>query len=158
MEKEDTRQMKFTVSNPAMVGKHYQYAVTGVDQDGEYDTRRRYSEFDALRVVLSARWPGIYIPAIPEKKTLGNKDQQFVEERRSLLEKFLKECAKYDYIIFSPEFKVFGREPGEISRRLNMMPIQTSNQILEKYRLHFKVDETLNQALVTKYKDTIKSF
>jgi hypothetical protein len=32
---------------------------------------------------------------------MGNKDDQFVEERRNLLERFMKEIAKYDYLINS---------------------------------------------------------
>jgi hypothetical protein len=29
---------------------------------------------------------------------MGNKDDKFVEERRSLLERFMKELAKFDYL------------------------------------------------------------
>ena len=35
----------------------------------------------------------------------GNKDEKFVEERRALLERFLREIAQYDYLIESKEFK-----------------------------------------------------
>jgi len=31
---------------------------------------RRYSDFFALREKLSERWPGIYIPNIPPKKSV----------------------------------------------------------------------------------------
>jgi len=54
--------------------------------------------------MLVQRWPGCYVPCIPEKKTVefdasnsnplnwkikGNKEGQFVEERRALLERFI---------------------------------------------------------------------
>ncbi len=119
---------------------------------------RRYSEFYALRIALCGRWPGIYIPAIPEKKAVGNKEGEFVEERRSLLELFLKQCAKYEYIINSCEFKIFARESGEIDRMLKMLPAQSPVQILEKYRKTFTIDESLDTEKVTTYKENLKEF
>jgi hypothetical protein len=59
------------------------------------------------------RWLGCYVPAIPEKKLLNKNETQFVDERRVLLERFMKECAKYDYIIYSKEFKLFARGTGD---------------------------------------------
>lgn len=64
---EDPRIKKFTVSNPVKVSGHIKYTVTGEDADGQFEESRRYREFFALRNVLLSRWPGIYIPAIPEK-------------------------------------------------------------------------------------------
>jgi len=89
-----------------------------MDEEGEFKTIRRYREFDALANVLKTRWPGIYVPSIPEKKYLNDKSDEFIEERRSLLQRFLKECAKYDYIIYSKEFKLFARGNGEVDKVL----------------------------------------
>lgn len=101
---------------------------------------RRYKEFYTLRKALYDRWPGIYIPAIPEKKVLNvdltksnpkkwtisdNKDAKFVEERRGLLEKFLRELAKYDVLISSKEFELFSRGEGEVDKQLDAMPAQS---------------------------------
>ena len=121
VEVEDSIQQKFSVSNPMKVQGHIKYTVKGVEGNGQFEEIRRFSEFHALRHTLSQNWPGVYIPAIPEKKVIGNKDDGFVEERRQLLEKFLKECAKYDYIIHSREFRIFARDKGEIDRVLSMM-------------------------------------
>ena len=82
-------------------------------------------EFFALSVQLRTRWPGCFIPAIPEKKYFGGNDSEYVEERRQLLEKFLKDCSRFDYIIFSKEFKLFSRGQGEIDKSLNQLPSQT---------------------------------
>lgn len=49
----------------------------------------------------------------------------------------MKEIAKYDYIVFSKEFKVFARGKGEIDKVLFALPKQTPMQVLEKYRLNF---------------------
>jgi len=48
-----------------------------------------------------------------------------VDERRELLERFMKEVAKYDYIIYSKEFKIFSRGTGEIDKILLALPKQT---------------------------------
>jgi hypothetical protein len=37
----------------------------------------------------------------------------------------MKEIAKFDYIVFSKEFKVFVRGQGEIDKVLNALPKQT---------------------------------
>ena len=72
---------------------------------------------------------------------LNQNNDLFVEERRVLLERFMKEIAKYDYIVFSKEFKVFARGIGEIDKVLFALPKQTPMQVLEKYRLNFKLSE-----------------
>lgn len=70
----------------------------------------------------------------------------------------MKEIAKYDYIIFSKEFKVFARGKGEIDKVLFALPKQTPMQVLEKYRLNFKLDEDQEDTDVLKYKERIMIF
>ena len=82
----------------------------------------------------------------------------FVEERRSLLERFMKEIAKFDYIVYSKEFKVFARGKGEIDKVLFALPKQTPMQVLEKYRLNFKIDEDQDANAMNTYKDRIMVF
>lgn len=133
--------------------------MTGVDFDGEFNDVRRFREFHALADVLRIRWPGCYVPSIPEKKmNQNNNDDKFVEERRELLERFMREIAKYDYIIFSKEFKVFARGKGEIDKVLYALPKQTPMQVLEKYRLNFKIDEEQDESEVLKCKENIQKF
>jgi len=81
----------------------------GQDSEGRFEIQRRYNEFFSLHLVLNDRWPGCYVPAIPEKQMIGDKEQGFIEERRQLLERFIRECAKYEFIIESKEFKIFSR-------------------------------------------------
>jgi len=88
----------------------------------------------------------------------GNKDEKFVEERRALLERFLREIAGYDYLIESKEFKVFARGTGEVTAELEKMPPQSPIQILEKYRLNFKIDEDQANSETARYKDKINIF
>jgi len=44
-----------------------------------------YHDFYALRDLLLLRFRGLYIPILPPKKMLNNKDASFIEERRYLL-------------------------------------------------------------------------
>ena len=157
-EVEDPRVQKFNVINPVKISGHVKYTVNGVDDEGDFTEVRRFREFHALGQVLRTRWPGCYVPSIPEKKMLHQNNEQFTEERRSLLERFMKEIAKYDYIIYSKEFKVFARGKGEIDKVLFSLPKQTPMQVLEKYRLNFKIDEEQDQAEVNSYKERIMMF
>jgi hypothetical protein len=161
----DPRVAKFNVSNPVKIVQNklqsnMVYTVNGEDDEGEFETTRRYKEFNALSNVLRTRWVGCYVPSIPEKNLniTKNNEDNFVEERRSLLERFLKECAKYDYIIFSKEFKKFARHDGEVDRVLLSMEKQTPLQVLEKYRLNFQIDEEQDPKAITEYKTTIMAF
>lgn len=157
-EPEDPRSQKFSVINPVKIQGHIKYTVIGEDAEGPFEDVRRYKEFFALRNALMLRWPGVYVPAIPEKKLLNNKDDQFVEERRSLLERFLKEIAKYDYLVHSQEFKIFARDRGDIEKILTQLPKQTPMMILEKYRLNFQVNEDQPGELVSSMKQKIRDF
>lgn len=151
----DPRIAQFQVKNPIKMHGHVRYLVCGVDSQGPFEDSRRFKEFFSLRKCLVERWPGIYIPAIPEKKFMSvevnkdprkwavqdNFDAKFVVERTLLLEKFIKEIAKYEFLVESKEFKLFSRGQGEIEKQLQNLPGQRPTQILEKYRLNFKIDE-----------------
>ena len=125
----------FFVSNPIKMddnsgmiklGSVVKYNVTGIDSEGKFEVQRRYKEFDALRLTLLDRWPGCYVPSIPEKQIVGDKEDAFIEQRRLLLERFMRECGKYEYLIESKEFKIFTRSTaGEIDNVLKALPKQT---------------------------------
>lgn len=155
---EDPKLRQFSVKNPQKVSGHIKYTVTGVDSEGPFEDQRRYKEFFALRNTLALRWPGIYIPPIPEKKMVGNEDEQFIEERRSLLERFMKECGKYEYVTHSKEFKLFAREKGDIEKMLSALEKLTPMRILEKYRLNFNIDEDQEGSPLNHYKENIIDF
>jgi hypothetical protein len=82
-----------------------------------------------------------------------------VEQRRSLLERFMRECGKYEYLIESKEFKIFTRSTaGEIDTVLKALPRQTPMQILEKYRLNFKLTEDVDNSELTRYREKVNIF
>lgn len=98
------------------------------------------------------------MPAIPEKQLFGDKETGFVEERRQLLERFLRECSKYDFIIESQEFRIFARQAGEVVDVLEKMPKQSPSQILEKYRLCFPKIEEEQPSEMARYRERINIF
>jgi len=49
------------------IGAVIKYTVSGSDSEGRFEIQRRYNEFLALNNALNDRWPGCYVPAIPEK-------------------------------------------------------------------------------------------
>jgi hypothetical protein len=46
------------------------YHVKGADKGGVWEGVRRYNEFFVLYNCMVARWPAIYIPKVPPKKTI----------------------------------------------------------------------------------------
>jgi hypothetical protein len=62
------------------------YHIDGADSLGPIDCLRRFNEFILLREMLYSRYPGIYIPPIPNKKMKGKLDDELVEERKYFLE------------------------------------------------------------------------
>lgn len=101
----------FTVRDPVLESGAMRYTVTGVDSEGPFNVKRRFKEFFTMRRVLVERWPGCFVPAIPEKVLVnvdvnkmkvsmkGNEQVEFIEERRVLLERFLREMSKFKFLI-----------------------------------------------------------
>lgn len=70
----------------------------------------------------------------------------------------MKDCAKFDYIIYSKEFKIFSRGDGEIDKALFALPRQTPVQVIEKYRLNFKINEAATEDELRGFSDNIQRF
>jgi len=86
------------------------YKVQGRDYDGIFEVFRRFSEFMHFREFLVNRWPGLYIPPMPSKKTVGKTDINLTEERTYFLDRFLKEIATLPYIYEGSEIQLFVRD------------------------------------------------
>ena len=113
---------EWQVSNPVKQKgtDHYVYKVTGVDfQTGKrFEVLRRYSEFEALREKMKNRWPGLYVPNVPLKRTglskvagvIGNSSLVTESERCFLLNLFFRQVARCPYLTESDEFGIFIRD------------------------------------------------
>ena len=96
-----------------------------------------------LRKVLFARFLGLYVPPIPEKKATGNTEAPFVEERMFYLNKFMKDIAQLPYLYESEEFALFLRPPtADIDQAFMQLPLLTSDKLLARLREVMPLQET----------------
>lgn len=131
----DDENYDFKVVKPQLHGSHIVYNVQGVDKQGPWEGVRRYNHFFCLYEALQKRWPGILIPKLPSKKAIGNKEVKFIYERKFYLERFLRKCAKFDYLINSDEFKIFARPAsGDVEKMLDRLPRIPYSSMIERFR------------------------
>ena len=115
----------WSVINPkkSSKGDHIVYTVMGYDRQGKIEIERRFSEFEVLRQAFTERWPGLYVPPIPVKKALGNKNMEFITERCFLLNLFIKQAARCPYLLESEEFSIFIRPNyANMKREISLLP------------------------------------
>uniref|UniRef100_A0A1B6EX13 Sorting nexin-29 n=1 Tax=Cuerna arida TaxID=1464854 RepID=A0A1B6EX13_9HEMI len=70
--------------------QHHVYQIHLRICDEEWNVYRRYAQFYLLHKTLKKQYPVIGTFFFPPKKTLGNKDAKFVEERRQRLQQYLR--------------------------------------------------------------------
>ncbi|EAS02031.1 PX-SNX8-Mvp1p-like protein (macronuclear) [Tetrahymena thermophila SB210] len=116
------------------VSQHVVYTVKGEDKLGTFEVIRRFSDFDGLRTYLQKRWPSCYIPPIPDKKSVGNMDQKFIEDRRNLLEAFVVKITELKHLWYSEEFQLFIRgTQSDVEKSLSKLPAQNNQELIQKY-------------------------
>ena len=94
---------------------------------------RRYRDFDALRRKFIDRWPGVFIPNIPHKKQVGNKDKEIVGLRIEMINRFLKKLSKIDYLFNSDEMELFLQNSSNVPKTLDSIKEDTYEELLKKY-------------------------
>jgi sorting nexin-1/2 len=68
---------------------------------------RRFREFLTLNERLGDSNPGVIVPPPPEKHAIGRFEEDFVENRRVLLERMLRKIAKHPILQKDPDFRMF---------------------------------------------------
>ena len=133
MENEDAQQL--FVSEPKTI-------KDGVTQYTSYTMQgskipeplaRRYRDFDALRRKFVDRWPGVFIPNIPHKKTVGHTDKEIVELRIEMINRFLKKISNIDYLFNSDEMELFLQNSSNIPKTLDNIKPDSYQDLLKKY-------------------------
>ena len=94
---------------------------------------RRYRDFDALRKKFMERWPGVFIPNIPHKKTVGSTDKDIVGLRIEMINRFLKKLSKIDYLFNSDEMELFLQNSNNIPKTLENIKNDSYQELLKKY-------------------------
>lgn len=97
------------------------------------DIQRRYSDFFILRKALAAKWPCLFIPQIPPKKTTGNLDNDFLELRMRLLNHFLDRITETKEIFNSDEVKLFISPGDNFKSAVSNLPGHKYTDLVQKY-------------------------
>ncbi|KAI3649582.1 hypothetical protein MP228_005214 [Amoeboaphelidium protococcarum] len=119
----------FTISvcDPTTKGEgmkaHTTYKVVAMTKSTSFKNQhmsvnRRYKEFLWLSAQLSARNPGIIVPPPPEKHAIGRFDEDFVENRRALLDRMMKKIAAHPVLNKDPVFVTF-METDDLSSEIS---------------------------------------
>jgi hypothetical protein len=103
---------EFSVKEPMKHGTYITYQVQGFISE-PFTCPKRFSDFEWLRECLLDKWIGFFIPAIPPKQAIGNMDKEFILERKQQLNSFIKQLAKYQFLIETSEFLAFTQLTGE---------------------------------------------
>ncbi|CAO2824859.1 unnamed protein product [Amaranthus hypochondriacus] len=83
----------------------------------DFSVRRRFRDVVTLADRLSESYRGFFIPPRPDKSVVESQvmhKQEFVELRRSALEKYLRKLAAHPIIRTSDELRVFLQVPGKL--------------------------------------------
>ena len=97
------------VADPTRNQNHkIEYQISGYDKQGFFENlKKRYSDFYKLDEALNLTFCGLYLPILPSKKAMKNKDDNFIEERRHDLQVYLYNIIKHPYLRNSDEFTKF---------------------------------------------------
>ena len=129
-----------------MGGKQFViYYIKGRDSNGEVDVARRYREFLLFYEMLFSRYPGLYVPPVPGKQFNGNKEENFVEERRHFLDVFLKRICQQKYLACTPEVQVFLRPKGTVIQSLKSLERATTSHVLKYYQIKIPIANSIEQ-------------
>ncbi|KAF2815234.1 vacuolar protein sorting-associated protein-like protein vps5 [Mytilinidion resinicola] len=105
-----------TVGDPHKVGdltsSHTEYTVTTKTtskgyRNPEFTVSRRFRDFLWLYTQLHNNNPGVIIPPPPEKQAVGRFDPDFVESRRSALERMLNKTTAHPILQHDGDLKLF---------------------------------------------------
>ena len=137
MENEEVQQL--FVSDPILikdgVTQYTSYKLQGAKIPEPIN--RRYRDFDVLRKKLVERWPGIYIPNIPHKKKMGNKDKEIIELRIEMINRFLKRLSNIDYLFNSDEMSYFLENSNNVAKTLDNIKQDSYQELYKKYSSTF---------------------
>jgi len=126
------------VSDPLLVEgikSYVQYKVTGkLVKEPIY---RRFSDFYSLREKLVERWPGLYIPNLPPKLTMGNLEKKVIEMRTRVINDFCHKISKFNFILDSDELQIFLIRCNDVSKSISNLPKLNYDEILARYQKIF---------------------
>lgn len=114
-----------TVTNPCMEGQgisaHFTYEVTTKTslpqyKFGQFSVTRRFRDFDWVHGQLTAKYPGVIVPPLPEKQSATVQTMrvsgvgfsaEWLEERRSQLQRFVQRVVCHPTLHTAPDLQTF---------------------------------------------------
>lgn len=139
-------------------GGHHVYKIQGNYKGADFDITRRYREFYALRATLRKRWIGFYVPGIPPKKPIGNKEESLVHERWYLFNRFMQELSQIKHLWESDEVEAFIRPKLDVEKSLGLMGRLSTENMVKRLIEHSGVDYLAAVSSTAKYKDQLREF
>ncbi|CAD8167674.1 unnamed protein product [Paramecium pentaurelia] len=137
--------IEIKVSDPVQKGgnisTYYVYTIKGKDCFGEFETQRRFNEFYTIRELLLVKWPGQYIPPIPEKSV--STGSEIIIERTRLLNIFCMKMMQIKHLYYSEEFyDIFLRSTNpDLNKQLAQIPKQNVFAYTDRYKQTFQITE-----------------
>lgn len=96
-------------------GTYTSYLIRSKYPDSDtLEAERRFSDFDWLNSYFQshASYKGLVFPLLPEKKSIGNNDPGFIQQRKTELDRYLKEIALHKVLSQDPVLRTFLGEKG----------------------------------------------
>jgi len=86
-----------------------------LDSEKCFEAERRYSDFDWLNCYFhtNSNYKGLVLPVLPEKKSIGNTDPKFIQQRKLELERYLRELGRHEILSRDSYLKIFLGEKGK---------------------------------------------
>ncbi|CAF3439485.1 unnamed protein product [Rotaria sp. Silwood1] len=143
----DEHNIEITVSDPTKVGEgmssYMTYRITtkttlAMFKKNEFSVNRRFSDFLGLhnKLVHKHLQLGVIIPSPPEKDTIAmakvkiSKDEtiptDFIDRRRSQLERYLNRLARHEKLVQDPDFREFIEMPNELPKSTNTQALSSA--------------------------------
>jgi hypothetical protein len=103
---------------------------------------------------------------MPPKKAVGNKDVNFIIERRYFLERFLKQISQYSILINSQEFRIFTRPDltgghPDVGQQLGKLTKLQPEEIAKRFYDGFGLNDVMFKHIADKqqeYEYILKEF
>lgn len=168
--------LNISVINPevittSMVSKHVVYNVT--TEPMGFSVRRRYNDFAWLRDVLTAKYRGLYIPALPGTSISSmfnstDVNGDFVQFRMTQLNLFMQQLSKIHFLRTDPslhgflsiqqdvDFKAFLENSSSKTNTANNAGLDAWNHILEHLSSGVTNDSPLNVPEAIREMDQLK--
>eukprot|EP00466_Bigelowiella_natans_P019010 jgi/Bigna1/127640/aug1.5_g2348 len=101
------------------------------DTKANWETRRRFSEFDELHSILRQKFPRSKLPSLPRKRGLFSYGNSFIEKRRVALQQYLTSLISIGELAKSADIFKFLTEDskGNTSSRRSMMALDNVSML-----------------------------